>query len=102
MGDIASHLEENGKIKPKSILINKNGYGQWAKIEFDSTEKADETVKNLNLSKLKGKEVEVDWCIRKKWKWLKVKDIREIKKLADKMKVDGPSGRHKLNKQKKR
>jgi len=63
--DIADHLQKCGKIEtpPKYIrmYVDKKQNLKYAKIAFDSNKDVVQTVRNLNISKLKGREVFVRW-----------------------------------------
>jgi len=63
--DIKDHLKKHGKIRnaPKSIMWipTKPDVPKKVKIDLDPNENLVKTVKNLNLSKLKEREVFVSW-----------------------------------------
>jgi len=65
--DVADYLKTRGKVrnKPKGIMIRSEGTKDkksvTAKIEFKSEKEADDVAGNLNGSKLKGREVAIQW-----------------------------------------
>lgn len=105
--DIADHLGKYGKIKSPltsiTLKTNKKQTRKWAEIVFKSDEDANKIVRNLNCSTLKGRELVVDWWIDMKKEIKSNRELKEITKSANKVKLnDGTSGIDKLNKRSKR
>merc|ERR1712043_49788 len=89
--EIKDHLQNQGKIKnaPRSfewIPTKKADAPKKAKIELDPNENLVQTAKNLNLSKLKEKEVFVSWIRKRmtdKQKALNMKRYADKKKAGE-------------------
>jgi len=89
--DIADLVQKCGKLETPPKYINVNVEKNHGNIQFDSNKDMVQTVRNLNISKLKGREVFIRWVqpglLLTKWQYRKIKDKRAMLNVP-KMKVE--------------
>merc|ERR1719295_63673 len=96
--DIVDHIRKHGKIEtpPKRISLefDKEHDHGVAKIEFGSDEDAIQTIKKLNISKLKGREISAFWNIKGRPK-------KKLFKNKKRFKIDEKRGKSKFKRKSK-